>query len=240
MEDPNTTFGNELFKRMEDNKQLIEAVEKGDFEKVKYLQERGVDVNQEDSMGRTTLEIAVLNNDLNMVKYLVDNYSDDDFMFEISKGQALLKAVVEDHLDIVNYLVEKAGADVNYQDQWGFTALMGAVRNDNLNITKYLVEKGADIYLQTEQGYTALDMVTPPQREEGLPIANYLKKIIIEKRLKALKTYAKHAPKNDPLHKLNEDMLRYIAKRSMDFGFIRGKKVRLHWDQGKQKFYYYQ
>jgi len=124
---------------------LFDAIEDGDIGKVRLFLTKGSNLNIRDKRGRNVLDWAV------------------------EKG----------YTDIVKELLA-AGADVNAKGPGGGTALMIAVSNTmtgkdkDLNILKVLLEYGADVYAQTDEGYSAFYM--PVMWFGADPIGN--KKII--------------------------------------------------------------
>ena len=164
------------------NKELLEAVKKGNLEIVKYLVGIGADVNAEDNDGWTALMSGASGGNLNVVKYFIEKGADVN-----AKGgwniTALMGGAWNDNLEIVKYLIG-IGADVNAKNYEGWTALMSGVCRGNLEIVKYLIEAGADVNAKTNYGWTALMYAEDCNHTE---VADYLKnnenefKKIIEK-----------------------------------------------------------
>ncbi len=124
---------------------------------VKYLIEKGADVNAKDYYGVTALMYAALYGHLDIVKYLVEHGADVNAK-NVNGDLALMYASNYGHTDIVKYLVEK-GSDVNAKEYFrGVTALMFASREGHFDIVKYLIEHGADVNAKDENklGWTAL------------------------------------------------------------------------------------
>ena len=127
------------------NEALKVALEKENWEIVKYLIEHGADVNTKietkDGYNRnrkTALMIASKKENLELVKYLIEHGASNI-------NEALINASMSGNLEIVKYLVEE-GADVNTEIEniyYGKTALMIASKKENWEIVKYLIEKGA-------------------------------------------------------------------------------------------------
>jgi len=103
------------------------------FASVKYLvDEKGAKISD------GAVYEAVLEGDLQIVKYLVEKGAD------INEG-ILSIAAHEGHFDIVKYLVDEKGEDINGADSNGHSVISGAAENGDFEIVKYLVEKGVEI-----------------------------------------------------------------------------------------------
>ena len=81
-------------------------------------------------------------NDVNTIKYLVDNGAD----IHASDDYALRWFSEKGHLDVVKYLVE-IGANIHACNE---QALRWSAFNGNLKLVKYLIEKGSDIHAHAE------------------------------------------------------------------------------------------
>ncbi|MCJ7476145.1 MAG: ankyrin repeat domain-containing protein, partial [Wolbachia endosymbiont of Homalodisca vitripennis] len=138
---------------------LHDAVIKGHLEIVKYLIEKGTDVDIRDGWNNSSLQHAASNSHLDIVKYLVEKGA--DLMDKNNTGNTLLHFATgnpnnrEGRLEVVKYLIEK-GADLNARNDYGDTPLHYAIRAGYLDIAKYLVEKGADVNAKNSNGNTVL------------------------------------------------------------------------------------
>lgn len=119
------------------------------------LKEDDIDINNQDSMGRTLLHLAIKMNDYKLFKLFVSSGVILDLANE--QGEAPIhRAVIENKLDFVKYLVNN-GADINIGAEQEQTPLHLAVINGNLEMVKYLVDHGADIYLLDERNNLPID-----------------------------------------------------------------------------------
>ncbi|MFP3033742.1 MAG: ankyrin repeat domain-containing protein [Wolbachia sp.] len=148
----------EILQQAQLKEALFYAVENGDFNKVKELVDREVDVNIKDKRGSTPLiyatAYAVFFDNLDIAKYLVENRADVNAENNIGITP-LQVAAKEGKSDAVKYLVDK-GANVNAINKDGDTALILATRKGNLDVVKYLVDNEADIDVKDKDGCTPI------------------------------------------------------------------------------------
>ncbi|MBW1898790.1 MAG: ankyrin repeat domain-containing protein, partial [Deltaproteobacteria bacterium] len=101
-------------------------VKKGSIIEVMHLlEEKIVDVNARDSMGRTAVIIAAQKGHLGMVEYLILQKADVN-IHDTEGSTALMMAVNNKYLDIATVIVNQ-NADLNIRDQSGDTPLIIAI-----------------------------------------------------------------------------------------------------------------
>jgi ankyrin repeat protein/CII-binding regulator of phage lambda lysogenization HflD len=133
--------------------QLHKACEKGNLEAVKYLVEKGVNVNMENEERLTPLYYACQKGDLELVRYLVERGV--NIQAKSKYGETpLYGACWRDNLELIKYLVEK-GANIQAKS-YGETPLATTARAGNLEAVKYLVGQGANVSVRDEEGNTPL------------------------------------------------------------------------------------
>jgi ankyrin repeat protein len=136
---------------------LATACEYNRFEMVKFLVEKGVDINYvdiEDDL-ETPLIKAVAFSDLETVKYLIDKGA--DYNYKDKKGRnCLVEAFFSDKRDIMKHLIKKVGMDVNFTDPLNNSLLIYAVINNKIRAVSDLIEYGADLNLLNKDNCSAL------------------------------------------------------------------------------------
>ena len=142
---------------------LVEAAKGGHLEIVKYLLEKGGNINDKDDKCRTALIYASMSVDLETVKYLIEKGADVNAK-DNNGSTALMDASSGGCLEIIKYLIEN-GADINDKDNDGSTALIYASRKGHLETVEYLLEKGADVNIKNNNGETALDFAKKELQE---------------------------------------------------------------------------
>lgn len=102
----------------------------------------------EDCVGNRPLHMAVEKDNLLLVKFLVEEYSDDIFWpIGLRLGNtAVHLAVQTGSLPILQYFIEERYANYNLRNQLGESLLFIAAEKQHLHIVKYLVERwNADV-----------------------------------------------------------------------------------------------
>lgn len=131
------------------NQELIEACRTGDLIKVKELISAGADISYEsddtDDYGATTLIIAAGENQLDVLKYIIEHSNTNINVTDYSGRTPLIIAATNGFIDVVKYLVEKKAA-VNMYDTDGLTALDYAVEFEHEDVAEYLLDLGVFIY----------------------------------------------------------------------------------------------
>jgi len=124
------------------------------LDQVKFLVERGADINVVDGYGHTPLMIASGYGKLDTIRYLVEQGA--DLHMKNYKGfNALLISAKYGEFDTMKYLVEQ-GAQLHEKNNKGDDAFLLCLRHNNLDMVKYLLDQGADINIKDKKGYNAL------------------------------------------------------------------------------------
>jgi Ankyrin repeats (3 copies)/Ankyrin repeats (many copies) len=134
---------------------LILAAAGGDLQRVKNLLEKGANVNEKDTDGRTPLLLATAKGHYLVVKFLLDNGANVNARFSNPPFTALVIAIKQGHRDIAELLLDR-GADINDR-VLGLTPLMTAALFRQQDIVKLLLAKGADVHATIANGATAID-----------------------------------------------------------------------------------
>jgi ankyrin repeat protein len=175
---------------------ITKAVKFDDVREVKTLIDKGMSPNQKDPRGMPILMVAIQENSVKTVDYLINakgidlnqpNMTDETpLMFAALYGQlAEVKIMVDQkqvpvnrpgwtplHYACTNGHVEIAtflldkGAAVDALSPNETTPLMMAIRAGNIQLARLLLDRGADIRLRNQQGYSAIDAAELFNQEE--------------------------------------------------------------------------
>ncbi|MBM7587410.1 ankyrin repeat protein [Bacillus pakistanensis] len=137
------------------NEQLIQAAGQKETDTIKRLIEEGVDINTQDSKGRTATMIATYNNDVETAKILIDAGADVNIQDDM-ENNPFLYAGAEGYIDILKLTIE-AGADPSITNRYGGTALIPASEHGYVEVIKELLTKtDIDVNHVNNLGWTAL------------------------------------------------------------------------------------
>lgn len=115
---------------------------------VRYLVDRGADVNALGKGGWNVVFVAISSGDIEEFKYYLSKGA--DVKLKNNKGATTL--MMTDNVEIAKILVEK-GVDVNAASVTGLTALMLAKKPETV---KFLISKGANVNAKANDGRTVL------------------------------------------------------------------------------------
>jgi ankyrin repeat protein len=124
--------------------EVFNYIMSNDFEKVKeFIQSKDI-INICDKYGNTALFFAVRINNIDIIKYLIENGADLNAKNEDYESVLHYAAYKKNNLETIKYLIEN-GADTNILDYSGRTPLSCAIEiSDNSETINYFTE-----YLQT-------------------------------------------------------------------------------------------
>ncbi|MEI0559937.1 ankyrin repeat domain-containing protein, partial [Brachyspira intermedia] len=138
------------------------AAARNDKEIVKFLVEKGADINLEDGYGYTPLIKAMKYRNIDLAKNIVDLKPDLNAICSATGDTPLtyLAREVWFGTDLCYYMI-KNGADVNKKNDNGDTPLIVAVQNvvGSYGMLGVIINMGADYNIKNNDGKTAMDIV---------------------------------------------------------------------------------
>ncbi|GLD92462.1 hypothetical protein PINS_up000995 [Pythium insidiosum] len=135
-------------------KQLIDAAERGDLQRVTSLLDEGVDVHARDQRnGRTALVAAAWNGRYDVVRLLVRRGGESSFKED--ETRAFVAAAWNGHLEVVRFLFDR-GIDAREKYANGRTVLHAAVWNGHHDVVLLLLDRGVDANVRDNRGRTIL------------------------------------------------------------------------------------
>ena len=137
------------------NKPLLQAIQKGNFDRVVKLVNQGADFNANIN-GFLPLVEAAMKRSNKIAEYLIKqganvNLKDKD------GDTALLAAALKGNLKIFKLLLKK-GAKIKVTNKKGSTPLLYAAYSGNAKIAEILLEKGADVLVKNKNGTEVISM----------------------------------------------------------------------------------
>ena len=152
---------------------LLQAVKRGEKEKIKKLIERGADVNTQENLEPILFRTIKLN-EIEISKLLIENGADVNSK-SITDTTVLMLAARIGQIEIVKLLIEK-GANVNAEEKGNSTALMeaaGSISDKSFEISEILIKNGADVNAKDIVGVTPM---TSAVKQGNFKTAELLKK----------------------------------------------------------------
>jgi quinoprotein dehydrogenase-associated probable ABC transporter substrate-binding protein len=140
------------------NQELSNAVIANDAERVKFLVEKGADVNAPDPQGWTPLQNAARQRKDGMIKTLIELGADPNHAVD-DGTTPLVAAAMRDHVPSIKALIEK-GANVEQPGPQGYRPLALAIAESKYEAAKALMEAGADVSVASgADGLTPLMLI---------------------------------------------------------------------------------
>ena len=121
---------------------LLEAIRRGDVERVKHLVQTGENVNEMDFYGSAALHEAIDQGNAEILRILVDAGADANGR-DGAGNSAIHMAVRQDNPEILRILAD-AGADVNERDFAGNPAIQVAIVRNKPEMVQILIDAGVD------------------------------------------------------------------------------------------------
>ena len=120
------------------------CVLQGNIRKIKKYIATGYDINTPDAWGRTAVYYAIFNEDIKILKLLIEASADYHFVDSKVSGCSLLHlAATEGYLDKVKYLIETLGLSFDDIDNNNHTPLSSSMLFEQVEIAEYLIAQGA-------------------------------------------------------------------------------------------------
>ena len=164
----------EIYK-LNNNELLPYAIRNGFLPLIKYIQDKGVDLDDTDidSNYDAIIEAAqngkleVIEYIINKVEYVYENHTVQQTILNVAtengwlnivkyfvkrgfnKKDILIYAAEKGQLKIVNYLIEN-GTNIHSINE---ASLIGAASQGHLDVVKYLIENGANIHARNDEAY---------------------------------------------------------------------------------------
>ncbi|WP_157148972.1 ankyrin repeat domain-containing protein [Brachyspira pilosicoli] len=160
---------------------LMIAALRNDYDMVKFLVEKGADVNAKTHFEYSSVETPLLlsldyehiesryDENSSVAEYLINNGADINVTNEDGETPLMYASKVH-NIKVIELLIQK-GADINAFDNYGNTALIYGV--NNLETVKLLVENGADVNFY-KGGSTALISACEYSHERNIDLIKYL------------------------------------------------------------------
>jgi len=170
------------------SQELSNAINANDTERVKFLVEKGADVNKRDPQGWLPLNNAARQRKDVMIRTLIELGADPNLADE-GGTTPLVAAAMRDHVPSIEVLLEN-GADVERAGPEAFDPLALAIAEAKYEAAKALIEGGADVSVASgADGLTPLMLIaaqtSPAEGARFLPGSTHptdIAKALVERR----------------------------------------------------------
>jgi ankyrin repeat protein len=126
-----------------------------------FLKNKQVNINASDNDGRTALHFAIDQNNVNVVRALLENGADPTIRDKNDRNQlqwaaaAATESLIEDTC-ILDLLLANKNIKIDEMDKFGMTALHYAIMNSNVTTFRCLIDNGANPNVTNKDGRTPL------------------------------------------------------------------------------------
>lgn len=168
--------------------------------------QRGFDVNYRDHNDNTLLGHAILSNNIDLIKALLDAGADPSYIYSTYEGDFIpfLHLAIDENVPNASLIVEaliKAGADVNVT-YYGETPLILAVTKQNMPVIQTLLRMpNINLMVQDPQGDTAYDIA---KRQGNQEIVRLLAPRYMTLKGKAIEAVKKYRGQEIPREKIEQ------------------------------------
>lgn len=146
--------------------EILEAVRDGDVNTLKKLLKPKPKLDFVNSKEMTPLMIASADNNLEIVRMLVEAGANINQKNKENGKTALMYASALGYLEVCEFLLSQKNILINAKDKEGKTALMHAVANARVEIVKLLLDKKANVNARTNTEESALSIAMKIGRPE--------------------------------------------------------------------------
>ncbi|KAK3608445.1 hypothetical protein CHS0354_035447 [Potamilus streckersoni] len=132
------------------------AAASGSVPVIVTLIQAGLDIKAKTNDGKHALHIAAFQNNMTVVKYLMETQSQLLHQTDNSGCSAVHYAAAGDNVPVIEIMIQ-AGLDITARTNDGKHVLHIAADKNNLTVVKYLIEKHSQVLQQTDNnGWTAI------------------------------------------------------------------------------------
>uniref|UniRef100_A0A8C1Y5M1 Euchromatic histone-lysine N-methyltransferase 2 n=1 Tax=Cyprinus carpio TaxID=7962 RepID=A0A8C1Y5M1_CYPCA len=127
---------------------LHAAAQRGLLEVCYLLIQAGAKVDAQDKTLRTPLLEAIVNNHVEVVKYLIQSGA---CVYHADGSTGLHHAAKLGNLEVVLLLLSTGQVDINAQDSGGWTPIIWAAEHRHIDVIRALLNRGADVTLRDKE-----------------------------------------------------------------------------------------
>ncbi len=143
---------------------LISAYRRGTSpEFLQVLLDKGADINQKNAEGKSVLDLAFANNNLGMIKFMVEHGANIN---KVNNDRSYLMDCKRGSVELTDLLMAHSAA-VSHVTADGETVLMATIRNLNMPLIKYVLQHNVDVNAKDADGLTAVSYLIKALEQYG-------------------------------------------------------------------------
>ncbi len=155
---------------LDQKEEILEAVRDGNVVGLKKLLKSKIKLDFVNNREMTPLMLASSDNNLEIVKILVEAGADINAKHKETGKTPLMFAASLGYDEVCEYLLNQKDILINAKDKEGKTALMHAVVSGRAEVVKLLIDKKANIHARTNTEESALSLAIKSARPEIIKI----------------------------------------------------------------------
>lgn len=140
---------------------------------VKYLFEKGADIEHQNNYGSNPIRYACANGQLEVVKYAFEDLGIDDKSITPTGWTYLHFACQADQVDLIKYLIQR-GADITAKDNNGATPIHIASGKESINVVRYILETYSSVCGVNDKDARGQTAIVYAVSKSDLQITKYL------------------------------------------------------------------
>ena len=110
-----------------------------------FLDLKSLFENLKEAKGKTPIHYAAAKGDVEVMRYLIDNFKVDYQIKDKEGNSPFFTAVEHGHLSLMRYFVEEMNVSPHSTKEGEISVVHLAANHDNIEVLEYLAEKGCDL-----------------------------------------------------------------------------------------------
>ena len=155
---------------------LLYAARRGRTHIVTYLLKRKGSkiLSTCDKNGNTAVLYTTIGGHLELLKWLLEHYEDEQKRKNFYGSTILLTAAREGHIDIVKYMLNSGKSSISEKCKFNYTALLHAVNGGHMTVVKWLLDEGLSQVTERSVGLGFTPLLLAVTQKNNLDMVKWL------------------------------------------------------------------